>query len=202
MSYSKLAVIDFDGTLVHSPHKEATVDGVTVLKVYDRWLREQKLPPRKWTGWWGRKETLLPPIFGRYEGDRLVYPQESLNQEMAAKVREFHEDPEVLSVLMTGRHNGMRKDQRHICELILESYGLNFDRYYYLEGFMPTLRWKCGTIDKILDEFPTIQKVVMYEDRPDHVSEFCDFLKLRRREGHIQDFKVERIYAPDPSYDE
>ena len=171
MSYSKLAVIDFDGTLVHSPHKEATVDGVTVLQVYDRWLREQKLPPRKWT-------------------------------EMAAKVREFHEDPEVLSVLMTGRHNGMRKDQRHICELILESYGLNFDRYYYLEGFMPTLRWKCGTIDKILDEFPTIQKVVMYEDRPDHVSEFCDFLKLRRREGHIQDFKVERIYAPDPSYDE
>lgn len=199
-NYKKMAVFDFDGTLVWSPSPSTLIDNVPAREHYDRWLVVQGLPPRKWQGWWGRKETLMPPIFGKMEEDRLVFPLECLNHDLAALVEAYCKDPEILTVLMTGRHTKMtHPNKTHVCRAILDSYGLYFGEYHYNTGG-ETLTFKCKTFDNILDRFPSIDDVEIFEDRADHISKFWEWVKLRKREGHISIGNVIQVFPPEASF--
>ncbi len=198
--FKKLVVIDFDGTLVWSPSKATLVEGVPAIELYDRWAAAQGLPPRKWQGWWGRKETLMPPIFGSHQGGTLTCPPECLNHSLVAILEEYRQDPVTLSVLMTGRHAKMTyPDGIHVCRAILDSYKVTFDEYHYNTGG-DTLQFKCKTIDDVLNRHPAIDDVTIYEDRADHVSAFFDWIKLRKREKHIRVGNVVQIYPPEASF--
>lgn len=193
---TKLYIFDFDGTLINSPHEHSTIDGVPARERYDQWLIETGQPKRKWLGWWGRPETLIPPIFGQWDEDgELIVPDSLLNHELAQKVREVQEDPEILSVLMTGRHIKMvnKKRKEHVCKTILDAYGLVFDRYYYGTTGQPTINFKITTIQNLLQEFPKIQHVEIWEDRHPHTSEFWNFIKYYKKLGKLNDGKVYQV---------
>ena len=184
---TKLVVFDFDGTLVNPPSPDKTlIEGMTCLEYYDKWLIENNLPKRKFSGWWGRTETLRPPIFGKFENDVFVPSKELLNQELVEIHKEYYSNSGNLVILMTGRHVGMKlPNKKHVCREILDAYGLEFDEYHYNFGGKPTLTFKCETLDKILDEVPTIKEVEIYEDRMEHVSTFWDWIRLRQKEKSL-----------------
>ena len=143
-SPTTLAVFDFDGTLVDTPMPDTIVDGITVKQFYDDYLRDSGQPPRKWQGWWGRIETLTPPVFGKWQENELCPPEELLNSSLAEIVKNKFDDESSLCVLMTGRHIKMTnpKKKEHICKTILEAYGLSFDRYYFTSTGEPTIKFK------------------------------------------------------------
>ncbi len=100
------------------------------------------------------------------------------------------DDPECLCVLGTGRHKGMKLKGEHICKIILDSYGLKFDKYFYNPSYKPTLEYKIDTIKQLLKQYRNIDYVQIWEDRHAHVSKFRDLLKYYRKIGKIADGKV------------
>ena len=68
---------------------------------------------------------------------------------------------------MTGRRTVLSKE----VELILEKHGLKFHRHYYNTGG-ETFSCKIKTLDKLLEEFPRVQEIELFEDRPEHVEMF------------------------------
>jgi hypothetical protein len=194
----KLAVCDFDGTLVFTPSPHTIIDGLPALECYDRWLSENNKPKRKFTGFWGRTETLLPPIFGSWnDQQRLVPPKESLNVELAETISRYTEDPDCLTVLMTGRHVGMKHTylgkKQHVCQSIADEYGVHFDRYYYGSSGLPTIKFKLNVIDMMLREFASLRDVEVWEDRHPHTSEFWNFIKYYKKQGKLDEGMVHQI---------
>jgi hypothetical protein len=200
--YTKLLIADFDDTLVYTPSDTDLIEGVPARQYYDMWLADNGMPPRRFQGWWGRKETLLPPIFGKWdENNRLVPPQDRLNHELVKTVKEKQTDPDCISVLMTGRHIGMSHTyhgtKEHICKTILDAYGIYFDRYHYGSTGLPTLQFKLNTIQATLREFPSIRSVEIWEDRHPHTSEFWNFVKYYKRIGKLDEGVVHQIESPE-----
>lgn len=195
----KLFVFDFDGTLVDTPGPNTLIEGLPAIEFYDQWLLENNLPKRKFKGYWGRNETLLPPIFGEYIDDCLIPPAEKLNQEIAEIARA--KEGNVLSILMTGRHTKMthfnKGLKQHICETILKSYQVPFDRYYYKSTFAPTIDFKINTIQAILREFPSICDIEIWEDRVEHITEFQNFVDFYVKLGKIDHGFVHRVEILD-----
>lgn len=169
----KLHIFDFDGTLVYSPLRQTflKVKGLgngTAQQLYDKWLADNKKPKRKWSGWFGRKETLLHPIFPRPLKDDM------LNREVADLFLESKADDNVVTWMMTGRHQGIR----HQVIDILMGYDLLEKRDPKVELFFatrtPTLEWKKDTIlEAVMDR--GITEIEMWEDRPEHVQAFNEF---------------------------
>lgn len=197
----RLKIYDFDGTLVFTPGPDTLVNGVPALQVYDEWLVESGQPKRKWQGWWGRTETLMPPIFGVQDHDHgWCLPEELLNDELAALHAEQIQDEENLVVLMTGRHIKMKHPDRkeHVAKCILDGYGLKFEEYHFVSTGMPTLQFKCNTIEHILRENPSIREVEIWEDREAHYSKFWEFVKwLQNKQGRLDGGQVHLVTLPD-----
>lgn len=199
---TRIHVYDFDGTLVYSPTPDRLIDGVPAIEHYDRWLADNGMPKRKFIGWWGRKETLLPPIFGTWIDGKLAPPPEDLNVELADIVRDHGQDEESLLLLMTGRHVKMTHTydgvKQHVCRTILDAYGLKFDRYHYSIG-QSTIKYKIEVIQLYLEEFPGIRYIEIWEDRAPHISEFWNFINCYKKLGKLDEGKVhfveERISA-------
>lgn len=201
-----LRVFDFDGTIADSPHPDTPIEGVPALQYYDEWLASNGMPKRKFLGWWGRTETLLPPIFGKWDSEgNLVPPPEWLHEDIAALARDYKADESCLSILMTGRHVGMRHEykgeRQHAVKTITDAYGLSFDRYYYGSTGQPTLTFKLNTIQAILREIPTIRMVEIWEDRHQHTSEFWNFVKYYKRIGKLENGLVHQV-EPKETYDD
>lgn len=167
----KLQIFDFDGTLVYSPLRNTflKVKGVgqgTAQQLYDKWLADNKKPKRKWSGWFGRKETLLHPIFPR------PLKEDMLNREVADLFVESQNDSNVITWMMTGRHSGIG----HLVRDILMGYDILDEtkaRCLYATR-TPTLLWKLDTITEAVIE-EEISEVEMWEDRVEHVEAFTEF---------------------------
>lgn len=198
---SKLKIFDHDGTLVFTPSPETLIQELPALEFYDQYLLENHLPKRKFTGYWGRKESILPPIFGKWEGNDLVFPSACLNKPLADLARQYQDDEDILNVLMTGRHAKMthvyHDVKEHICKTILDSYQVFFDRYYYLASFQPTITFKINAIQTCLREFPSIRDVEIWEDRHAHTSEFWNFVKYYKKLGKIDSGIVHQVEEQD-----
>jgi hypothetical protein len=194
--YTKLFFKDFDGTMVYTPSPDYLYEGLPATAYYDQWLSSRGLPKRKWMGWWGRTETLMPPLFGQVdEQGTWTVPEHLLNKELAALHEEHLADEDALNVLATGRHFKMKHPdtKEHVVKEILDRYGIKFDRYHYVSAGQPTLTFKCMLMESILREFETIRHIEIWEDREQHTSKFWEFIKWLKKQGRIDDGYVHQI---------
>jgi hypothetical protein len=165
----RLAVYDFDDTLVMTPHDDVGKE---------RW---EKATGQKWKGgWWGRAESLKPPVFN--------YEPEALN---APVVKSFMDDKardDTIVVVMTGRHSALEKEVKEI----LNKYKLEPDEEYY-KGH-PELRkepgypqgtdtwdYKSWVVKNKFAVRPGIEEIDLWDDRIDHVPKWLELSRWVRK---------------------
>lgn len=157
--FTKMAIFDFDGTLVKSPDR---TEGENLY-----FEATGKMFP--FGGWWGRLETLIPPVF----------PQNPTEEYFIKPIVEAYkltaQCPQTELILMTGRPY---KHRKRIVE-ILDCQNLKFHQYYFRgqpgQKGRDTLEIKCNFIDDLIHD--SLEKLEIYEDRATHVSFFYDMRK-------------------------
>lgn len=201
----KISIFDFDGTLVNTPTD--TPDNRTL---YEKatglpWLINKELAlelSKKLhrhvgirRGWYGRPETLEPPLVPD------PAPSEMFISEICNELAISKNDPETLTVVMTGRHAGLKKQVLRIlsdgnlvsCQkkrdqsgnIWIESVDPKVSVYCLGQdgpcmqnaGTKPpdTLPWKLWVIKQFL-RLHKDARIDIWEDREEHVYAFRDFL--------------------------
>lgn len=155
---SRLVIYDFDGTLFHSPDAEK---GKELYKD----ITGEPWPHR---GWWGRLETLSPPLVPEMPG-----PEWYITKSVSSCKADLG-DADATVVLMTGRPNQFR---RRITE-ILDHAGLKMHGYF-LTGQPGTVgnstfEIKFNFIQGLLN--PNYKSIEIHEDRPDQILLFKSFV--------------------------
>lgn len=199
---NKLDVFDFDGTLHHSPHDTPKNRKLYESKTGLPWIIDKALsnelskkhdrfiPVRK--GWYGRRETLEPPLVPN------PAPKENFIQDICKRFLESKNNPDTLTVLMTGRHRGIAHQVLRICGdgglIKVEQKTSKKDSKLYVEikdenvmcYFMgdngpvemtttkpsSTLPWKIWIMESLLEAYPDLDTVEIWEDRESHVETF------------------------------
>lgn len=192
----QLDIFDFDGTLARTP-----CDTVENHKIYEDhhkipWLinktlsRELSNKSGKFvgmrSGWWGRQETLEPPLVPNPAPDHM-FIKETCDALIASK-----SNPECITVIMTGRHAGLKRNVLRILDNAkLVKVKKTQDGYdvidedvtcWFLGENGPfgskvsqkptaTFPWKSWIIEQYLLNYD-ISKVVIWEDRVEHVEAF------------------------------
>jgi hypothetical protein len=178
-NFRKLVIFDFDDTLVFTPPPEEGIPN------YEKATGKAWMIPDKDTalahgfpkdfrriGWWGRKETLHPPIFEP--------SPERLNVPVANALRGFHADPETYTVVMTGR---VAHAEERVKE-ILAHYGVHANRYFFqgqkeltqnpnYPKRQDTFNYKAFVITDVLMG-PNIESVEIFDDREEHIPKFVE----------------------------
>lgn len=143
---NKISIFDFDGTLMNTPHPE---EGK---KQWEEFTG--KVYPH--IGWWSKYESLDDSVFD-------IQPIEStINDYLKEK-----SNPDTLVIMLTGR---IPHQAEQIEELLL-LHNISFDEYHY-KGNGDTLSSKINTIKSLLNRFPNVKEIEMWEDREPHAIEF------------------------------
>ena len=143
----RLAVFDFDGTLIDSPEKEAGMQ---------QWERVTGHPyPHK--GWWGRRESLDTDVF-----DIKPFPN------ILAKLQEDMADPSTTTIILTSRMEKLRPQ----LENILRLNGIRVDELITKNGAAD----KGDVILRIADYNQDLKEIVVYDDfagmMPNKIAEY------------------------------
>ena len=154
---TKIAIFDFDGTLMNTPHPETG-------KIEWEEKTGEKYPH---IGWWSKRESLDSNIFE-------ISPIRDTVMEYLAE----YEDPNTLVIMLTGR----LPQQADQVEGILNKEGLVFDEYHYKDKG-DTFKSKINTIVSLLNRYPNVDFIEMYEDREPHAMGF-------EKWGKENDFKL------------
>lgn len=143
---TRLAIFDFDGTLVDTPLPE---QGREIYK---------KETGNDWPykGWWGRPESL----------DMEIFPM-PVNRDVVSDYIKEKQDKHTLTVLLTGRIPPLSQQVKKI----LDTNSLKFDEYYFNTGGS-TLNFKLHILDELLKKYPDVKSVKMWDDRVEHVPSF------------------------------
>lgn len=157
---SRAVIYDFDGTLFNSPTREQGE-----LSYFETTGKNFPFP-----GWWGRLESLIPPVIPEKPGE------EWLIQRTISAYRNDCLDNNTRCVLMTGRPYKNRKRIIEICD----HHNLKFQSYYFRgqpgQIGRDTLQIKSNIIlNEILHN--DLEILEIWEDRPEHISGFFDFSK-------------------------
>jgi len=144
---TRLAVFDFDGTLLDTPLPTDETKAIYKEKTGEAWAHK---------GWWGRKETLDQDIFDMPVIDSVI-----------ADYKKEKAKDNTLVIMLTGRIKRLSDE----VESILESKGLKFDGYYYNMGGS-TLDNKIHTMENLLIKYPTITEIHCWDDRLEHIPHF------------------------------
>jgi hypothetical protein len=151
----RLVIYDFDGTIFFSPNKD---QGVEIYKNHGKnWMH---------IGWWGKKESLEPPIVE-------IKPVDSqYNQKVLNSFYKDRKDENSLVVLMTGRAYFFESRIKEICE----NKGIFFD-FYFFDGSpgchgKSTLEKKLNRIEDLIHE--NLEVLEIWEDRPEHIIGFSE----------------------------
>jgi hypothetical protein len=164
-----LSVFDFDGTLIDSPMPDT-----------GRAEYEQKTgKPWPYQGWWGRAESLDMNVFE-------INPIPSV----IADYKTEKADPNTSVIMLTGR---MQKLSDKVMA-ILKANGLEFDGYYFNRGGSTDVE-KIRTLNKVLDEQPSIKVVKMWDDRLEHIPIFEQWGKEKVESGVLEDFNITVVPA-------
>lgn len=197
---NKLTVFDFDGTLFRSP-----LDTPQNHKLYEKatgipWLiskEEARELSRKHgryigmrRGWWGRSETLEPPLVPK------PAPAEWFIDHVVKQLHASKADPDSHTIIMTGRHAGLKHQVLRICDdgglvNLQKRQSKSGDVFYEMvddqvtcwflgeDGPRPrgnkpteTFPWKVSILEQYVDLFPDIKTIEIYEDRVEHVEKF------------------------------
>ena len=148
---TKIAIFDFDGTLMKTPHPDTG-------KIEWEEKTGKDYPHR---GWWSKRESLDTNVFN-------INPIKDTVMEYLAE----YEDPNTLVIMLTGRLS----NQADQVENILNSQGIIFDEYHY-KNDGDTLSSKLNTIQSLLNRYPNVNFIEIYEDREPHAKGFEDWGK-------------------------
>ena len=151
LDINKIAIFDFDGTLMDTPHAE---EG-------KREWEEKTGSPYPHRGWWSKRESLDTEVFD-------IQPIKSTISDYVIE----SDTPNTYMVMLTGRLPN-QKDQ---VEDILHSNDIVFDEYHYKDDG-DTLTSKLNTIVSLLNRFPNTELIEMYEDREPHAIAFEEWGK-------------------------
>lgn len=178
----ELHIYDFDGTLFKSPtdtienrkrYEELTGIPWVITKEKSFELSEKlgkEIKPR--SGWWGQPETLEPPMVPN------PAPLDWFNESVVNSFLASKANKQVVTLILTGRHSGLRKYVERICNdgnlldgrVTLYCMGENGPNPITKKP-NKTLPWKLWIVKQYLTIYPTIEKTEFWEDRKDHFEE-------------------------------
>ncbi|KAA8493894.1 hypothetical protein FVE85_6997 [Porphyridium purpureum] len=164
-----LDVVDFDGTLVWTPGPE---DGRNLYQSCTG-------VPFPWSGWWGRPESLRPPLVPS------PAPRDMLNDELAQRLRASWKDPTHFSIVLTGRVEKLRADVERILTDLDMGFLCGEDRLFMKRGSDDVLRFKSNLLlslvlgDVAALNLSGVKKLVLWDDRIDQVRGFDELLRPR-----------------------
>jgi hypothetical protein len=197
--FRKLTIFDFDGTIFRSPTDSLENRAKFEKHTKIPWLVNKKMSRElsdklgkhvgMRSGWWGRAETLEPPLVPS------PAPAEWFVPEVRKALEESKADVASLSLIMTGRHGGLRN---HVSRILHEGKLVKFEikekdgrpRYdwkddqivgYFLGDDGPshkenkpseTLPWKLWIIQQFIELHASIETIEIWEDRLEHVEKF------------------------------
>ena len=169
-SVEELLVYDFDGTLADTPTP------ITGKEMYKR------KTGREWphNGWWGRKESLEPPLE--------VYPGPAFSSYLENRLRS-----DCVRIMMTGR---VHKLSARVTEC-LRALGITetcFHELVFKKGNSNTFEYKCDELRRMMRVYRP-RKVRIWEDRVRHAEGFREFGK---REFSEVEFEINLV---EPSND-
>ena len=167
---TKIAIFDFDGTLMKTPHPDTG-------KIEWEEKTGKDYPHR---GWWSKRESL----------DTNIFDINPINDTVLEYLAEY-EDPNTLVIMLTGR----LPNQADQVEGILNSQGIIFDEYHYKDNG-DTLSSKFSTLHSLLNRYPNVNFIEIYEDRESHARSFAEWgkennvdIKVNLVESTQDDFK-------------
>ena len=146
---TKISIFDFDGTLMKTPHPE---EGK---KEWENFYNKDY--PH--IGWWSKPESL----------DDAVFNIEPIESTVSSYIKE-KENPNTLVIMLTGR---LPHQNDQIVEL-LSLHNIFFDEYHYKETG-DTLSSKLNTIITLLNRYPNVSSIEMWEDREPHAISFKEW---------------------------
>jgi hypothetical protein len=174
----RILIFDFDGTLIDTDTPES---GKPL------WLKEFGF---EWpfTGWWGRPESLDSRIYFEKNKDKLssdVYDKGMSknifdNAVISSTVSDYDNETtseidgkkvkrsDTLTILLTGRHSGVGD----LVGKILKMRSLTFDEYIYKTGNKETDEFKKDILNQLVNKYPDLQEMQIWEDRDDHLPIF------------------------------
>ena len=148
---TKISIFDFDGTLMRTPHPE---EGKKEWETF----HNEDYPH---IGWWSKPESLDDAVFN-------IEPIESTVDDYIKE----KENPNTLVIMLTGR---LPHHHDQIVELLL-LHNIVFDEYHYKETG-DTLGSKLHTIISLLNRYPNVSSIEMWEDREPHAKSFVEWGK-------------------------
>jgi hypothetical protein len=166
---TKLAVFDFDGTLVDTPLPE---EGKKTYK--EKTGKDWPFP-----GWWGQPLSLDMDIFDMPTVPMVTsaYKKEKIN-------------PDTCMVMLTGRMVKLGD----LVKKILTSKGLTFDEYHFNRGGS-TETAKMKTMDSLLEKYPNVYELEMWDDRLEHIPIFQAWGNNLVKSGRLKSFNINVVPA-------
>jgi|688.fasta_scaffold23901_10 hypothetical protein len=204
--FQEIHIFDFDGTLFKSP-----VNSPENIKMYEEttgipWIIDKDksielteklgIPIKTRSGWFGRSETLKPPIVPS------PAPLEWFNPHVVAEFIKSKSDENMMTCLMTGRHLGLKKYVIRICKEGNLFQDENEVSCFFSgedgpdpQGEKPkdTLGWKLWIARQLLKTNSGVKRLVFWEDRTEHVQPFLDLQK----EGFTEEVVVNHVACED-----
>ena len=148
---NKISIFDFDGTLMKTP------DSKEGKKQWEEFYGK-KYPH---IGWWGKPESLDDAVFD-------IQPIEST----VSDYKKETDNPNTFVIMLTGR----LPHQSSQVEELLALHNIYFKEYHYKSNG-DTLTSKLNTIKSLLNRFPQVREIEMWEDREAHVIAFEEWGK-------------------------
>ena len=165
----EICIWDFDGTLIDTPLPEVGKP-IWKEKVGSDWPH---------VGWWSKVESLSMKIF-----DQPTIPS------VISVFEKLRTDDNIMHVMLTGRR--AKKPLEDGVKQILDSHGLKFDRYYHNNGG-ETAENKMWRMERLLDEFPNIKSIRMWDDRDIHIPRFEEWGDKMISEGRLDKFHITHV---------
>lgn len=176
-----IKIFDFDGTTFNSPipNKELWDS-----RMFGQLMSEVE---RGGYGWFQNTITL----------DDKYIQNSDFNEDVVAEIRAANEDPDTVTVLLTGRTTAYEPQVKRI----LDSANLTFDHY----GFKPvakkqkiyTMNFKQEFIRDLVSMYGDVVSIEMWDDRRKHVDRFNEFLDILGLNGGVHFIKEDERYM-DP----
>ena len=164
---TKLAIFDFDGTLIRNPEP------------HDAKLIYKEKTGKDWphVGYWSKPESLDMEIFNLpiIKDTVLDYTKEIANESTVV-------------VLLTGRLERMAD----LVKKVLFSHSLVFDEYEFNTGGRTEI-CKMKSMDKLLNKYPDVTELECWDDRLEHIPIFEEWGKNHCLSGRLKGFNINVI---------
>ncbi|CCE90208.1 uncharacterized protein TDEL_0B00790 [Torulaspora delbrueckii] len=164
-SLKKLHVYDFDNTLYCSPHPNKQL---YTKKLYDRLYNSSSLLNG---GWWSEPcflEQSFTNMINSSEEERAKY----WNIDMLELARKSEQDPQAISIVLTGRKEVYFASM--FSKMFLELDDLTFNAVCLKRANCgsSTAEYKISLITDFLDHYPSLNELIIYDDRPQQIKVF------------------------------